>query len=198
MVQAALTVLGAVLDPAAARRPCAAYLTGLSVAANTTVRGLNRACARTTDPACVPRGLTEGPGDGQALHDPRLAGLPQAPPTRDSPRGVMAMAMTLGTHAGTRLAEVGWCGDQAAQRRGMAHEETLAPSGCPSGAHAPIAGRRVQKREAWAAAACNDHPRLGLELLDDAIQRAIPGDSTWARSVTSAQSRNHSQSPPRA
>jgi hypothetical protein len=82
MVQDALTICGAVLDTAAAHRHFAASLTGLIVAANTTVRGINRACARTTDHACLPRGWTAVHGEVTALHAKRRAWLQQAPHTR--------------------------------------------------------------------------------------------------------------------
>jgi hypothetical protein len=69
---------------------------------------------------------------------------------------------------------------------------------CPSGAHSPIAWRRLQKRDAWAAAACTDPTLVGRELLDDALSRALPGALTWESYVTSATILNHIQRQPRA
>jgi len=53
--QEALAVCGEVFDPKAARRHFAEYLTGLMVAENKTVSGINRALALTTDQSCLPR-----------------------------------------------------------------------------------------------------------------------------------------------
>ena len=82
IVQEALTVFGDVCDTAAARRHCAAYLTGLMVAERQTVSGIQRECVVTTDQSCLPRWLTEVAWDVQTVHDRRLAWWQQAPQTR--------------------------------------------------------------------------------------------------------------------
>ena len=41
---------------------------------------------------------------------------------------------------------------------------------------------------------CKDHTALGLELIDDALKRAMPGDFTLDSYFTSAKSLNHIQS----
>ena len=107
VVQEALVVFGDVLDTEAARRHFAASLTGLMVAENQTISGINRALALTTDQSCLPRWLTEGQWDITTLHDRRLAWRPQAPQTRSSVRGVRAIAQTLVTHAGQLSADGG-------------------------------------------------------------------------------------------
>ena len=56
VVKEALALCGALCDTEPARRHFAEYLTGLLVAENTTVRGINRACALTTDQACLTAG----------------------------------------------------------------------------------------------------------------------------------------------
>jgi hypothetical protein len=61
------------------------------VAENKTVSGINRAFALTTDQSCLNRWLTEVQWDVQALNDKRLAWLQQAPQTRYSSRGVIAI-----------------------------------------------------------------------------------------------------------
>ena len=198
IVQDALTVLGEVVDTEAARRPFAESLTGLIVAETKTVSGLTRAFALTTEPACLPRWLTEGHWDVQGRNDKRLAWWQQAPHMQSSPRGVMASAKTRVTPEGKLSEAVGWFWDQAAQRPVRAHAEVISHSGCPAGAHSPSEWRRFQKREACAAAACQDHTLLGMALLDDAIQRGIPGDLTLARYVTSAKLLNHLQRKQRA
>lgn len=82
VVQEALTIFGALFDPEPARRPFAQSLTGLIVAENQTVSGINRDLALTTDQSCLHRGLTEVEWDVTALHERRLTWLPQAPQTR--------------------------------------------------------------------------------------------------------------------
>ena len=59
IVQEALMVFGDVFDTGAARRHFAEYLTGLIVAENKTVSGINREFALTTDQSCLNRWLTE-------------------------------------------------------------------------------------------------------------------------------------------
>ena len=59
VVQEALTIFGELFDPEPARRHCAEYLTGLIVAENKTVSGINREFALTTDQSCLNRWLTE-------------------------------------------------------------------------------------------------------------------------------------------
>ena len=69
VVQDALAVFGEGFDTEPARRHFAEYLTGLIVAANQLVSGINRAFALTTDQSCLNRWLTEVPWDIQALND---------------------------------------------------------------------------------------------------------------------------------
>lgn len=198
VVQDALAVLGAVGDTEPARRHCAAYLTGRIVAENQTVRGINRACALTTDPSCLPRWLTEGPWEGKTRHAQRLAWRHQAPQTRDSVRGVMALDHPLVTPEGQRSEDGGWCGDHADQRHVIAQDDLLANDVCPSGAHYPREWRRCQKRTAWEAGAFKDQTAWCLAWLDEALKRAMPGDLTCASSCPSATILHHLQRKPRA
>src|SRR5262249_11985266 len=62
--------------------------------------GINREFALTTDQSCLNRWLTEVQWDVQSLNDRRLAWLQQAPRTRYSVRGVIAIDNTLVTHEG--------------------------------------------------------------------------------------------------
>ena len=198
VVQEALAVFGEVCDTEAARRHFAESLTGLIVAENKTVSGINRAFVLPTDPSCLHRWLTEVQWDVTARNDTRLAWLQQAPQTRDSVRGVMAIDHTLVTHEGKLIEEVGWCWDHADQRHVMAHDDIISNSVCASGAHSPIEWRRFQKRDTCTAAAFKDHTMLCMELIDDAIKRAIPGDWTLDSYLTSATILNHIQSTQRA
>ena len=138
VVQDALVVFGAVLDPEAACCPFAEYLTGLLIAANKTVSGLNRECGVTTDQSCLHRWRTDVSWDVQRLPDRRLAWLPQAPQTRYSPRGVIAIDNTLVDHAGKLIDDVGWFWDHADQRHVIAHDYLISNYVCTSGAHYPI------------------------------------------------------------
>jgi hypothetical protein len=80
VVKDARAIFGDLCDTEPARHHCAEYLTGLRVADNKTVRGINRALALTTDPSCLHRWLTEVEWDVTALDDRRLAWRQQAPP----------------------------------------------------------------------------------------------------------------------
>lgn len=122
VVKEALTLFGEVFDTEPARRHFAEYLTGLIVAENKTVSGINRELALTTDPSCLNRWLTEVEWDVTALNERRLAWLPQAPQTRYSVRGVIAIDNTLVTHEGKLIEDVGWFWDHADPRHVIAHD----------------------------------------------------------------------------
>jgi DDE superfamily endonuclease len=198
VVKDALALFGDVFDTEPARRHFAEYLTGLIVAENKTVSGINREFALTTDQSCLNRWLTEVAWDVTALNDRRLAWLQQAPQTRYSGRGVIAIDNTLVNHEGKLIEDVGWFWDHADQRHVIAHDYVISNYVCPSGAHYPIEWRRFQKRDACAAEAFKDHPELCIELSNDAITRAIPGDFTFDSYFTSAKILNHLQSTQRA
>ena len=198
IVQEALTAFGGVFDTEAARRHFAEFLTGLIVAENKTVRGINREFALTTDQSRLNRWLTEVEWDVTALNDRRLAWLQQAPQTRYSGRGVIAIDNTLVTHEGKLIEDVGWFWDHADQRHVIAHDYIISNYVCPSGAHYPIEWRRFQKRDACAEGKFKDHTILCMDLIDDAITRAIPGDFTFDSYFTSAKVLNHIQSKQRA
>jgi len=198
IVQDAVEGVGDLCANAPARRHCAEDRTGLRVAAQQTVSGLHGAWVVTTDPSGVHRWLHEVPWDVQALNDRRVAWWQGDPKTRDSPRGVRALDKTLGDQAGTLSADVGWCWDQAHERSGLAHDALLSHAVCPSGAHAPSAGRRVRKKDACHTGECTDHPAWGLAGINEALARGIPGDGTVDRSCTRAQVRHHLQRPTRA
>jgi hypothetical protein len=193
VVKDALAVFGDVFDTEAARRHFAEYLTGLMVAENKTVSGINRAFALTTAQACLNRWLTEGQWDVTALNDRRLAWRQQAPQTRYSVRGVIAMENTLVDHAGKRIEDVGWGWDHADERHVIAHAYMISNSVCPSKAHYPIEGRRFQKRDACPAQEFKDHTELCIALIDDARKRGIPGACTCESYFTSAKVLHHLQ-----
>ena len=108
LVKAAVDICGDLFANDPDRRHCAAYLTGLMVAAKKTVSGSNRAFGVTPDPVCLTRWLTEVGWDVKALNDRRVEWWQSDPQTRYSSQGVMALANTLGAQAGTLIADVGW------------------------------------------------------------------------------------------
>jgi hypothetical protein len=198
IVQEALAVFGNVCDTEAARRHFAEYLTGLMVAEKKTVSGINREFVVPTDPSCLNRWLNEVAWDVTVLNDRRLAWLPGDPKTRDSTRGVIAIDNTLVDHAGKLIEDVGWFWAHANERSLIAHDDLISPYVCPSGAHYPIEWRRFRKRNACLEGAFKDHTALCIELIDDAGQRAIPGDVTFDSYCTRAKVLNHIQDTQRA
>jgi DDE superfamily endonuclease len=194
VVHEALAIFGDLFDTAPARRHFAEYLTGLIVAENKTVSGINREFALTTDQSCLNRWLTEVEWDVTALNNRRLAWLQQAPQTRYSARGVIAIDNTLVDHTGKLIEDVGWFWDHADERHVIAHDYLISNYVCPSKAHYPIEWRRFKKRDACAAQEFKDHTALCIELIDDVLKRGIPGDFTFDSYFTSAKVLNHLQS----
>jgi len=194
VVQEALVIFGELFDTEPARRHFAEYLTGLIVAENKTVSGINREFALTTDQSCLNRWLTEVEWDVTALNDRRLAWLQQAPQTRYSGRGVIAIDNTLVTHEGKLIEDVGWFWDHADERHVIAHDYIISNYVCPSRAHYPIEWRRFKKRDTCPAQEFKDHTELCIELIEDALKRGIPGAFTFDSYFTSAKVLNHLQS----
>jgi hypothetical protein len=132
------------------------------------------------------------------LHDRRLAWLQQAPQTRYSVCGVMAIDNTLVDHTGKLIEDVGWFWDHADQRHVIAHDYMISNYVCPSKAHYPIEWRRFKKRDACPAPEFKDHTAWCIEWIDAALQRGIPGAFTFDSYFTSAKVLNHIQSTQRA
>lgn len=191
IVKDAVDIFGDLFANEPERRHFAAYLTGLMVAEKKTVSGINSAFVVTTDQSCLNRWLNEVGWDVKALNDRRLAWLQSDPKTRYSSRGVIAIDHTLVDHAGKLIADVGWFWDHANERYVIAHDDLISNSVCPSGAHYPIAWRRLKKSETCAQEALTDHTALCIELSNDAIARDISGDFTFDSYCTSAKVLNH-------
>jgi hypothetical protein len=191
IVNHAQEIFGDVFDTEPARRHFAEYLTGLMGAERQTINGINRECAITTDQSCLNRWLTETTWDVHALNERRLAWLQRDPKTRYSPRGVIAIDNTLVDHSGKVIEDVGWFWDHANERHVMAHDDMISNDVCPSGAHYPIAWRRLKKKNACGAGEFQDHTALCIELIDDGLARSIPGDFTFESSLTHAKVLNH-------
>src|SRR6266566_6965155 len=152
IVQEALTAFGSVFDTEAARRHFAEYLTGLFIAENKTVSGINREFADTTDQSCLNRFLTEAPWDVERINAHRLEWLQNDPTTRYRQDGVIAIDNTLIDHDGKLIEDAGWFWDHAEERYLIAHDYLFANYVHPSGKHYPLHFRRFRKKETCIAA----------------------------------------------
>lgn len=150
------------------RRHFAEYLTGLMIAANKTVTGINSEFVETTDQSCLNRLLTGVPWDEQALNERRLELMQRDPTTRYSDQGVIALDDTLIDHDGKFIKDVGWFWDHAEQRNKIAHDYLFVNYVCTSGKHYPLEFRRFKKREQCEATGetFQDHTVLFCQLVD--------------------------------
>ena len=175
------------------RRHFAEYLTGLMIASNKTVSGINSEFVNTTDQSCLNRFLTESNWDVVALNERRLDLLQQDPSTRYTTHGVIAIDDTLIDHDGKFIKDVGWFWDHAEERHKIAHDYLIANYVCTSGKHYPLDFRRFRKREQCEATgeAFLDHTKLFCELVDWVCDHEIPGDFTFDSYFTNADNLNH-------
>jgi hypothetical protein len=175
------------------RRHFAEYLTGLMVAANKTVSGIQAEFVDTTDQSCLNRFLTEVEWDEQALNARRLELLQSDPSTRYDEAGVIALDDVLIDHDGKRIEDVGWLWDHAEDRHKIAHDLLFANYVCPSGKHYPLEFRRFKKREQCEATGqtFEDHGVLFRQLVDWVCEREIPGNFTFDSYFSSAENLNH-------
>ena len=90
IVQLALEEFGDLFANEAQRVHFAEYLTGLFVAAQKTVCGINREFAQTTDQSCLNRFVHHDAWDVEALNRRRLAVLQRDPELRYSDYGTIA------------------------------------------------------------------------------------------------------------
>jgi DDE superfamily endonuclease len=175
------------------RRHFGEYLTGLMVADNKTVTGINSEFVDTTDQSCLNRFLTEAAWNEQALNERRLEFLQRDPSTRYSAQGVIALDDTLIDHDGKFIKDVGWFWDHAEDRHKIAHDDLIANYVCTSGKHYPLEFRRFKKREQCEATGETflDHTALFCQLVDWVCERQIPGDFTFDSYFTNAENLNH-------
>jgi hypothetical protein len=175
------------------RRHFAEYLTGLMVASNKTVSGIQAEFADTTDQSCLNRFLTEVEWDAQALTDRRLEWLQGDRSTRYDEQGVIALDDVLIDHDGKRIADVGWFWDHAEERHKIAHDLLFANYVCPGGKHYPLDFRRFKKRDQCEATGqlFEDHGGLFRHLVDWVCEREIPGHFTFDSYFSSAENLNH-------
>ena len=175
------------------RRHFAEYLTGLMVASNKTVTGINGEFAETTDQSCLNRFLTEVDWDELALNERRLELLQQDPSTRYDEKGVIAIDNVLIDHDGKLIEDVGWFWDHAEGRHKIAHDYLFANYVCPGGKHYPLEFRRFKKRDQCEATGetFQDHGVLFRQLIDYTCERDIPGAFAFDSYFTNAPNLNH-------
>jgi hypothetical protein len=175
------------------RRHLAEYLTGLIVAKNKSVSGINAEFVDTTDQSCLNRFVTTADWNPRRLNAERLAMLQEDPETRFSDRGVIAIDDVLIDHDGKLIEDVGWFWDHVEQRHKIAHDYLFANYVCPSGKHYSLEFRRFKKREQCEATdeAFEDHGVLFRQLVDWVCERDIPGDFTFDSYFSSAANLNH-------
>ena len=193
VVRQALDEFGDLFYGEPQRRHFAEYLTGLMIAANKTVSGINSEFVETTDQSCLNRFLTDSNWDVMALNARRLECLQQDPATRYSHRGVIAIDDTLIDHDGKFIQDVGWFWDHAEDRHKIAHDYLIANYVCQSGKHYPLDFRRFKKRDQCEATgeAFLDHTQLFCELIDWVCEQEIPGDFAFDSYFTNAENLNH-------
>jgi len=180
------------------RQHFAEYLTGLMVARNKSVTGINAEFADTTDPSCLNRFLTQVQWDVEQLNERRLELLQKDPSTRYHDQGVIALDDVLIDHTGQFIKDVGWLWDHAEERNKIAHDYLFANYVTSSGKHYPLEFRRFKKREQCEATGetFEDHGVLFRQLVDWICERNIPGDFTFDSYFSSAANLNHIHSKP--
>src|SRR3989304_3901469 len=115
------------------RRQFGEYLTGLIVARNKTVTGINAEFMSTTDQSCLNRFVTDAEWDVDRLNARRLELLQEDPATRYANHGVIALDDVLIDHDGKLIADVGWFWDHAEDRHKIAHDYLFVNYVCPTG-----------------------------------------------------------------
>ncbi|REJ69525.1 MAG: IS701 family transposase [Planctomycetota bacterium] len=175
------------------RRHFAEYLTGLIIAKNKTVSGMNAEFVDTTDQSCLNRFVTAAEWDADELNAERLELLQEDVATRYSDRGVIALDDVLIDHDGKLIEDVGWFWDHAEGRSKIAHDYLFANYVCPSGKHYPLEFRRFKKRDQCEATGEEflDHGVLFRQLVSWVCEREIPGDFAFDSYFSGAPNLNH-------
>jgi hypothetical protein len=193
VVQDAVRDFGDLFSCEPQRRHLAEYLTGLMIAHNKTVTGINGEFAETTDQSCLNRFLTEVDWDVDQLNERRLELLQKDPTTRYSDQGVIALDDVLIDHDGKFIKDVGWFWDHAEGRNKIAHDYLFVNYVCTTSKHYPLEFRRFKKREQCEATGetFESHTVLFCQLVDWVCDRQIPGDFTFDSYFTNAENLNH-------
>ncbi len=193
VVQEALKQFGDLFANEPQRRHFAEYLTGLFIAQQKTVCGINREFAQTTDQSCLNRFLTEVHWDPEQLNARRLQLLQHDPQTRYSAHGVLAIDNTLIDHSGHLIPDAAWFWDHAEERYKIAQDYLFLNYVCTSGKHYPLVFRRfINQAQCQASGqAYVNHTKLCIALIDWACDQNIPGDFTFDSYFTNAEILNH-------
>ena len=193
IVREALKIFGDLFTCEPQRRHFAEYLTGLMVAENKSVTGINGEFVETTDQSCLNRFLTQSDWDESLLNERRLEWLQQDPSTAYSEHGTIAIDDTLIDHYGKFIKDVGWFWDHAEERYKIAHDYLIANYVCTNGKHYPLEFRRFKKRDQCEATGetFEDHGQLFRQLVDWVCKREIPGDFVFDSYFTHAENLNH-------
>lgn len=193
VVRQAVDQLGDVFGGRRQRLHLAEYLTGLLVAANKTVSGINAEFAQTTDQSCLNRFLTAAEWDVQMLNERRLALMQEHSSTQYADRGVIALDNVLIDHDGQLIEDAGWFWDHAEQRHKIAHDYLFANYVTPAGKRYPLEFRRFKKRQQCQATgeAFENHTKLFCDLVDWACEQEIPGEFAFDSYFTNAAILNH-------
>ena len=193
VVQKAVLDFGDLFAVQPQRKHFAEYLTGLMIAENKTVTGINGEFANTTDQSCLNRFLTESHWSETKLNERRLELLQQSADTRYSDRGVIAIDDTLIDHSGKFIKDVGYFWDHAQERNKLAHDYLIANYVCESNKHYALEFRRFRKLEQCEATGeeFKNHTKLFCELVDWACKHLIPGIFTFDSYFTNAENLNY-------
>ena len=193
VVRDAVRELGDLFSCEPQRRHFAEYVTGLIIAENKTVTGINGEFAETTDQSCLNRFLTEVDWDEAELNERRLELLQKDSTTQYSDHGVIALDNVLIDHTGKYIEDVGYFWDHAEQRNKIAHDYLIANYVCNGGKHYPLEFRRFKKRSQCEAEGTpfENHTVLFQQLVDWVCERDIPGDFTFDSYFTNAEILNH-------
>jgi hypothetical protein len=191
IVEEALKEFGDIFQNEPERRHLADYLTGLLVAEKKTVSGISRELVFGTDQSCLNRWLNEVGWNEHALNDRRLELMQKEKKTRYDAWGVISIDNTLIDHEGKLIEDVGWFWDHSENRYKIAQDLIISNYVTPFGAHYPIEWKRFRKKDTPGLKEFRDHTELCIDLIDDAIERGIPGDFTFDCYFTSAKVLNH-------
>ena len=193
VVRDAVEELGDLFSCEPQRRHFAEYVTGLIIAENKTVTGINGEFAETTDQSCLNRFLTEVDWDEAELNERRLELLQKDSTTQYSDHGVIALDNVLIDHTGKYIEDVGYFWDHGEQRNKIAHDYLIANYVCNSGKHYPLEFRRFKKRDQCEAKGIpfENHTVLFQQLVDWVCDRQIPGDFTFDSYFTNAEILNY-------
>ena len=193
VVLKALSEFGPIFANEPQRKHFAEYLTGLMIAQNKTITGINSEFANTTDQSCLNRFLTDSPWNKKDLNELRLELMQGEPDMHYSEHGVIAIDDTLIDHSGKFIKDVGHCWDHAEERNKLAHDYLIANYVCESRKHYPLEFRRFKKREQCEATGetFKDHTQLFCELVDWTHEHKILGIFAFDSYFTNAGILNH-------